>query len=317
MISRPPWGGLALPNLELPHDVVILGLPFEGGVCWRGGTAEAPRRLREISASSPAVSEVGLPVDPGGLRVRDAGDITPEEAPPGDAARRAYFSRVEEAVVQIFKTGALAGRDAFLLSIGGDHSVSIPLVSGFGRQFPEGFGLVLLDAHPDLFDTYDGSTLTSPCPMRRALDGSRLKPEHLLILGTRSYNPVELDFMREKGIRFVPAREIDRLGVESVVTLARQKLNGVGNVYVSLDIDVADPSCAPGTGAPVAGGLSSRQLLELTRGLATQLPVRALDIVEIAPALDPSGITLFLALQIIFETFAVLAEKRRPSPAGS
>jgi len=317
MISRAPWGGLALPNLELPHDVVILGLPFEGGVCWRGGTAEAPRRLREISASSPAVSEVGLPVDPGGLRVRDAGDITPEEAPPGDAARRAYFSRVEEAVVQIFKTGALAGRDAFLLSIGGDHSVSIPLVSGFGRQFPEGFGLVLLDAHPDLFDTYDGSTLTSPCPMRRALDGSRLKPEHLLILGTRSYNQVELDFMREKGIRFVPAREIDRLGVESVVTLARQKLNGVGNVYVSLDIDVADPSCAPGTGAPVAGGLSSRQLLELTRGLLTQLPVRALDIVEIAPALDPSGITLFLALQIIFETFAVLAEKRRPSPAGS
>jgi agmatinase len=317
MISRAPWGGLALPNLELPHDVVILGLPFEGGVCWRGGTAEAPRRLREISASSPAVSEVGLPVDPGGLRVRDAGDITPEEAPPGDAARRAYFSRVEEAVVQIFKTGALAGRDAFLLSIGGDHSVSIPLVSGFGRQFPEGFGLVLLDAHPDLFDTYDGSTLTSPCPMRRALDGSRLKPEHLLILGTRSYNPVELDFMREKRIRFVPAREIDRLGVESVVTLARQKLNGVGNVYVSLDIDVADPSCAPGTGAPVAGGLSSRQLLELTRGLLTQLPVRALDIVEIAPALDPSGITLFLALQIIFETFAVLAEKRRPSPAGS
>jgi agmatinase len=317
MISRAPWGGLALPNLELPHDVVILGLPFEGGVCWRGGTAEAPRRLREISASSPAVSEVGLPVDPGGLRVRDAGDITPEQAPPGDAARRAYFSRVEEAVVQIFKTGALAGRDAFLLSIGGDHSVSIPLVSGFGRQFPEGFGLVLLDAHPDLFDTYDGSTLTSPCPMRRALDGSRLKPEHLLILGTRSYNPVELDFMREKGIRFVPAREIDRLGVESVVTLARQKLNGVGNVYVSLDIDVADPSCAPGTGAPVAGGLSSRQLLELTRGLLTRLPVRALDIVEIAPALDPSGITLFLALQIIFETFAVLAEKRRPSPAGS
>jgi len=317
MISRPEWGGLALPNLELPHDVVILGLPYDGGACWRAGSAEAPRRLREISASSPAVSEEGILVDPGGLRVRDAGDIAPGAGETNDAARRAYFSRVEEAVVQIFKMGALAGRDAFLLSIGGDHSVSIPLVSGFGRQFPEGFGLVLLDAHPDMFDTYDGSSLTSPCPMRRALDGSRLKPEHLLILGTRSYNPVELDFMQEKGIRFVPAREIDRLGVESVVTLARQKLNGVGNVYLSLDIDVADPSCAPGTGAPVAGGLTSRQLLELTRGLAKHLPVRAMDIVEIAPALDPSGITLFLGLQIIFETFAVLAERRRPSRAGS
>ena len=93
--------------------------------------------------------------------------------------------------------------------------------------------------------------------------------------------------MKEKGIRFVPAREIDRLGVESIVALARQTMEGVGNVYVSLDID-------------------------LTRGLAQQLPVRAMDIVEIAPPLDPSGITLFLALQIVFETFAVLAEKRTP-----
>jgi len=312
MITRPPWGGLALPNLDLPHDVVILGLPFDAGACWRAGSAEAPRRLREISATSPAVSEEGHAVDPGRLRVRDAGDIAPGDGVTGDAARQAYFSRVEQAVVQIFKTGALAGRDAFLLSIGGDHSVSIPLVRGFGRQFPEGFGLVLLDAHPDLFDTYDGSPLTSPCPMRRALDSSRLKPEHLLILGTRSYNQVELDFMKEKGIRFVPAREIDRLGVESIVALARQTMEGVGNVYVSLDIDVADPSCAPGTGAPVAGGLSSRQLIDLTRGLAQQLPVRAMDIVEIAPPLDPSGITLFLALQIVFETFAVLAEKRTP-----
>ena len=312
MITRPPWGGLALPDLELPHDVVILGLPFDAGACWRAGSAEAPRRLREISATSPAISEEGQAVDPGRLRVRDAGDIAPETGATDEPARRVYFSRVEEAVVQIFKLGALAGRDAFLLSIGGDHSVNIPLVRGFSRQFPEGFGLILLDAHPDLFDTYDGSSLTSPCPMRRALDGSRLKPDHLLILGTRSYNQVELDFMREKGIRFVPAREIDRLGVESVVALARQKLDGVGNVYLSLDIDVADPSCAPGTGAPVAGGLSSRQLLDLTRGLARHLPVRAMDIVEVAPPLDPSGITLFLALQIVFETFAVLAEKRHP-----
>src|SRR3989441_5223038 len=318
MISRAQWGGLALPNLELPHDVVILGLPFEGGACWRAGAAEAPRRLREISASSPAISEEGHAVDPGRLRVRDAGDIAPEGESTGDATRQAYFSRIEEAVVQIFKMGAMAGRDAFLLSIGGDHSVSIPLVRGFGRQFPEGFGLVLLDAHPDLFDTYDGSPLSSACPMRRALDGSRLKPEHLLILGTRSYNQVELDFMKEKGIRFVPARAIERSGVDAIGDLAHERLAGIGNIYLSLDIDVADPSCAPGTGAPVAGGLSSRQLLDLTRGLVQELPVRAMDLVEISPPLDPSDTTLFLALQIVFEAFAVLAEKRKPrrSPAS-
>ena len=307
MTPRYPWGGLAEPNLELPHDAVILGIPYDGGACWRGGSDEAPRRLREISATSPAVSEEGYMVEPGLLRLRDAGDVMPD----GQGGAQSYFARVEKAAAQIFKMAALAGRNSFLLSIGGDHSVSIPLVRGFAGGFPEGFGLISLDAHPDLFDTYDGSPLSNACPMRRALDGSRLKPEHLLILGTRSYNKVELDFMREKKIRFVPAREIDRSGADAIVSLARDRMTGIGNIYLSIDIDVADPSCAPGTGAPVAGGLSSRQLLDLVRGLLRGLPVRAMDLVEIAPPLDPTDATLFLALQIIFETFAVLAEKRR------
>jgi len=307
MITRYPWGGLAEPNLELPHDVVILGIPYDGGACWRGGSDEAPRRLREICATSPAVSEEGSVVEPGLLRLRDAGDVMPD----GQGGAQSYFARVEKAAAQIFKMAALAGRNSFLLSIGGDHSVSIPLVRGFAGGFPEGFGLISLDAHPDLFDTYDGSPLSNACPMRRALDSSRLKPEHLLILGTRSYNKVELDFMREKKIRFVPAVEIDRSGVDAIVSLARDRMTGIGNIYLSIDIDVADPSCAPGTGAPVAGGLSSRQLLDLVRGLLRGLPVRAMDLVEIAPPLDPTDATLFLALQIIFETFAVLAEKRR------
>ncbi|PYS95143.1 MAG: agmatinase [Acidobacteria bacterium] len=317
MIRRHPWGGLADPALPLPSDVTILGLPYDGAACYRKGAAEAPRRLREISGSSPAISEEGYVVDPSLLRVRDLGDVAPGAADAGgdpEAARRDYFARVEAAVADAFRMAAMAGRDAFLLSIGGDHSVSIPLLRGFSSGFPEGYGLVSLDAHPDLFDAYDGSSLSNACPMRRALDSSRLRPDHLLILGTRSYNQVELEFMKEKGIRFVPAREIERLGVAGAIDLAKERLAGVGNVYLTIDIDVADPSCAPGTGAPVAGGLSSRQLLDLVRGLVDGLPVRAMDLVEIAPPLDPTDVTLYLALQIVFETFAVLAEKRKPKP---
>ena len=317
MIRRHPWGGLADPALPLPSDVTILGLPYDGAACYRKGAAEAPRRLREISGSSPAISEEGYVVDPSLLRVRDLGDVAPGAADAGgdpEAARRDYFARVEAAVADAFRMAAMAGRDAFLLSIGGDHSVSIPLLRGFSSGFPEGYGLVSLDAHPDLFDAYDGSSLSNACPMRRALDSSRLTPDHLLILGTRSYNQVELEFMKEKGIRFVPAREIERLGVAGAIDLAKERLAGVGNVYLTIDIDVADPSCAPGTGAPVAGGLSSRQLLDLVRGLVDGLPVRAMDLVEIAPPLDPTDVTLYLALQIVFETFAVLAEKRKPKP---
>jgi arginase family enzyme len=133
-----------------------------------------------------------------------------------------------------------------------------------------------------------------------------VRPEHLLILGTRSYNAVELEFMREKGIRFVPARELARTGTDAAVALARERLRGIPNVYLTIDIDVADPACAPGTGAPVAGGLSSRELLDLARGLVEALPVSALDVVEVAPALDPTDATLFLALQLAFETFAAI-----------
>src|SRR5437867_9044533 len=106
MIPRHPWGGLADPALDLPADLLILGLPWEGSVCWRGGASEAPRRLRSISNTSPAISESGTIVTPDLLRVVDLGDVGPEPGVGGtggamgggsvdDAARRAYFNRVQ------------------------------------------------------------------------------------------------------------------------------------------------------------------------------------------------------------------------------
>jgi agmatinase len=311
MIRRHPWGGLADPVLRSPADVAILGLPYEGGACWRGGAAGAPGRLRDISSISPAISEAGDVIAPAALRVIDLGDIIPAADTDGsDAARGLYFSRVERAVATLFRAPEAVQEPPFLLSIGGDHSVTIPLVRGFDAGLPGGFGLVSLDAHPDLFDVYDGSRLANACPLRRALETGHLRPEHLVILGTRSYNEVELDFMKETGILFVPARAIDHGGVEATVARARERLAGVGSVYLTIDIDVADPSCAPGTGVPVAGGLSARQVLDLTRALLDTLPVRGMDLVEMAPRLDPTDATLFLGLQIVFETLAVLARRR-------
>jgi agmatinase len=300
MIARAAWGGLAA-SADRPADVVLLGIPWDGSVSWRTGAAEAPRRLREISHTSPAISGEGRVVDAARFVVRDAGDLAPD-----GAAAAAYFSRVQDTVRRL--TAETPG--AFLLALGGDHSVTIPLVRAFAAAEDTPFGVVHLDAHPDLFDTYEGSPLSHACPLRRALETGRLAPEHLLIIGTRSYNALELDFMHEKGIRFVPARDVDRRGVDAAVALAREHLAGVKRVYLTLDVDVADPACAPGTGAPVAGGLSSRQLLDLTTGLLQTLPVRGMDIVEIAPALDPTEATLFLGLQLVFETFAVLSREK-------
>jgi agmatinase len=299
MIPRHRWGGLADPAATAEPDVAVLGVPFDGGVGWRPGAAQAPARLRAISDNSPAISEDAFVVDAARFRVRDLGDVAP------GGPTEEYFGRVESAV-----RSALAGpRPPFLFSIGGDHSVLIPLFRGYAGATTGPIGLVLLDAHPDLFDVYDGSRLSHACPIRRCLETGRLSAEHLLILGTRSYNTVELDFMRDNRIRFVPAREVERAGISTMLALARERLRGAASVYLTLDIDVADPACAPGTGAPVAGGLSSRQLLDLTRGLVETLPVRAMDLVEVSPPLDPTDATLFLALQLAFETFAALARK--------
>ncbi len=308
MIFRHPWGDLADPARTAGADVAVLGIPYDGGVGFRAGAAQAPARLRAISTSSALVSEEGYVVDKARFRVRDAGDVPPprdasDQQDGSEAARVAYFERVEAAASAEMQT-------AFLLSIGGDHSVHIPLARAFAGRHPRGYGTVLLDAHPDLFDVYEGSKTSHACPLRRALETGALRAEHLLIFGTRSYNPVEIAFMKEAGIRFVPARELQRMGMEAAVRLAQAQLAGLPAVYLTVDIDVADPSCAPGTGYPVAGGLTSRELIDLTRGLVEALPVRAMDLVEVAPPLDPGGITEWLALQLIFESFAALARKK-------
>ncbi len=295
--------------------MTVLGVPYDGGVGFRAGAAQAPARLRAISNSSALISEEGYVVDKARFRVKDAGDVPPPLDGAGrqdgsEPARDAYFEQGQA-------VAAAEMASVFLLTIGGDHSVHIPLARAFAAAQPGGHGTVLLDAHPDLFDTYEGSKTSHACPLRRALETGGLRPEHLLILGTRSYNPVEIDFMKAAGIRFVPARELQRMGMEAAVKLAQRHLAGVRAVYLTLDIDVCDPSCAPGTGYPVAGGLTSREALDLTRGLVEALPVHAMDIVEVAPPLDATGATEWLALQLVFEVVAALARKKDGHAAGA
>lgn len=318
MLRRAPWGDLAVAAPTPKPRVAVLGVPWDGSVCLRPGAAEAPARLRAFSSSSPAVSEDGHVVEASRFAVRDLGDVVPPaglrlQAPNAEPAVAAYFEEVERAA-----QATLAGPEApLLLSIGGDHSVTIPLFRAFAAASDEPAGLVLLDAHPDLFDVYEGSRLSHACPIRRALESGRLADEHVLMLGTRSYNVEELEVLRRRGIRHVPARELARRGVGAVVAEARERLRGVERVYLTLDIDVADPAFAPGTGAPVAGGLTSRELLDLVRGLVESLPVRAMDLVEIAPPLDPTETTLALGLQIVFETLAALDRKQALLPLAS
>jgi agmatinase len=193
--------------------------------------------------------------------------------------------------------------------LGGDHSVTIPLTAAFSRAVTGRFGLVHFDAHPDLADEYEGHRWSHACTERRVLELPNIEPRHLAFVGLRSWMDGELAFLAahpEIGVH--TARDVYRRGIEAVAEGVVAQLEDVDAVYLTLDIDGLDPAYAPGTGTPEAGGLSTRELLELLRVIFARLPVRALDIVEVAPPLDCADVTSFAAAKVIYEVFGWMKE---------
>ena len=286
------WSGLVTADPDA--HVGVMGIPFDNAASFRKGTAFGPSRLRGLTLHLSPCSEEG---DPLKLRVKDYGDLEPDL----DWAR--YFQTAEE-----LAAGPLS--HPLALFLGGDHSVTIPLIKAFSRSVEGPIGVVHFDAHPDLFDVYSGHTWSHACTARRALELPNLEPRHLPFVGLRSIAREEWDFLQENpAIPVYTARQCYLQGIEAIAEQVVEQLRDVEAVYFTLDIDGLDPSCAPGTGYPEGGGPSTRDLLELLRLVFSELPVRALDLVEIAPPLDLGDITSTTALRIIYEVWGTLQAK--------
>jgi agmatinase len=292
-----PWGENAVKD-KSDADVLIMGIPFDGAVSNAKGAADAPDRLRELSRILPPVTEEGVLFK--SLRVYDDGDVDVVL----DWAK--YFSNVEKRAAELLATGK------FCLFIGGDHSVTIPLEAAFARLHPnEKIGIIHFDSHPDIISEYDGHGWSHACTQRRAMEMDNVPPEGLSFVGLRSFMEEELDYFAEHPeITVIKARDVYRSGVDAVAAKLIEKYRAYSHIYLTIDIDVLDPAFAPGTGTPEAGGLSTRELIEMIRTLVTKLPIQAADIVEVAPPLDHSNITSWAALKIIFELFGVVDAKK-------
>ncbi len=277
-------------------EVGILGVPFDGAVSFRRGTAFAPAKLRELTPHLAPCAEEGQPLR---LRVRDYGDVPPDLEWPR------YFHDVEERAME-----ALQHPQALFL--GGDHSVTIPLMRAFDRFVDGPFGVLHFDSHPDLFDVYEGHHWSHACTERRALELSGLDPQHLVFVGLRSLCQEEWDFLKaHPEIPYYTARHCYQRGIEVIAEEVVERLEDVQAVYFTLDIDGLDPAYAPGTGTPEGGGPTTRDLLELVRVVFRRLPIQALDVVEVAPPLDQADITAFAALKVIYEAWWVHQEKQK------
>ena len=290
-----PWGGLVGGT---PADVVVAGLAYDGSAVYRRGAAQAPQRIRQLSAAMPPVTEEGHLLT--GLRVQDIGDIDIGE-------------EIETGWMDAMHRLAAVPDDAFLTVLGGDHCTAISTLAAQTRRHP-GLYVLWVDAHPDLCDFSRGGHWTCGCALRRALEASGIEPSRVVIAGGRDYDPEELEFIARNGILLVSAAEIarDLAGATRKIAsrLAGQK------VHVSFDIDVLDPAFAPGTEIPSAGGLSSRQALELLRGATAQARFVGFDVVEVSPPYDASDITTFAALKMIFEVWG-LAKAARPESVST
>lgn len=299
----PRYGGPStfarLPRLDEVGraDVAVVGVPFDSGVSYRPGARFGPGHIRASSKLLRTYNPV-QDVEPFAVQqVADAGDINCNPFDIQDAVKQ-----IDEGVRGILD---VSGK---LVTIGGDHTIALPLLRVM-HEMHGPIAVVHFDAHLDTWDTYFGAPLTHGTPFRRASEEGLIDKTGSMHVGIRGplYSREDLTDDQVLGFQVIGAHDMDDMGWRGAVDLIKAR---VGNrpTYVSLDIDVLDPAYAPGTGTPEAGGLTSRELLNMLRAFSEFNLVGA-DIVEVAPAYDHAEVTGIAAAHAAYELISAMAPR--------
>lgn len=275
-------------------DVAVLGIPMDIGTSWRSGTRFGPKQVRSESAMiRPYNLATGAaPFD--SLQVADIGDLAINTFSLTDSLR--IIAESYEAILKF---------DALPMAIGGDHSITLPILRSIARRHGP-VALIHVDAHADVNDEMFGERETHGTVFRRAYEEGLINPAKTYQIGLRGSGYSAEDFTEAAGWGFqqFPAhelwgRDLSRLGSE-----IRRDI-GDGPTYITYDIDSLDPAHAPGTGTPEIGGLSTPQALQLIRAFAG-MNVVGCDLVEVSPPYDTSGNTALTGANILFEMLCIL-----------
>jgi guanidinopropionase len=285
----PDFGGL---------DVAVVGVPMDLGVTNRAGSRLGPRAVRAVERVGP-YHHVHKLVPMAEARAADVGDVP---------FRSRYSLEQSHEDIETFY-GRLAKAGVTPVSVGGDHSMTLPILKALGKDRP--VGMVHIDAHADTSGPYEGTRFHHGGPFREAVLAGVLDPKRVIQIGIRGNAEYLWEFSYDSGMTVIHAEEFMRLGMAETVERIR-KVIGHGPAYVSFDIDSLDPAFAPGTGTPEAGGLQTREAMELVRGCAG-LDIIGGDVVEVAPMYDATTNTAQAGAQMLFEIFsvAVMARMKR------
>jgi agmatinase len=281
-------------------DIALVGVPMDLGVTNRSGARHGPRALRTVERIGPY--EHALRIAPvTRLRFADVGDVPMQSR----FSLEQCHADIEAFYRRLYAAGVVP------LSVGGDHSITLPILRALGDGRP--LGLVHIDAHCDTSGAYEGTRFHHGGPFRHAVLEGVLDPERTIQIGIRGGAEYLWEFSTESGMTVLHAEAIDELGIRGVVAKARAVV-GNGPFYVSFDIDSIDPGLAPGTGTPEVGGLLPREAIAIVRGLAG-LDIVGGDVVEVAPQYDPSTATAQLGAQMLFELLCLAALRRSAGAA--
>ena len=286
-----------LPRLDqVQHaDVAVVGVPFDTGVSFRPGARFGANHVREASRLLRPYNPAQDTSPFENLQVADAGDMAVNPFNINEA-----IEAIQASALDLTEGGSK------LLTLGGDHTIALPLLRAATERAGQPVALLHFDAHLDTWDSYFGAEYTHGTPFRRAVEEGILDTEAISHVGTRGplYGKRDLEDDRRFGFGIVTSSDVFRQGVDEVVAKLRDRI-GSRPLYISVDIDVLDPAHAPGTGTPEAGGMTSRELLEILRGLRGLNLVGA-DVVEVAPAYDHADITAVAASHVAYDLITLM-----------
>jgi agmatinase len=280
--DRPDFGGL---------DIALVGVPMDLGVTNRAGARLGPRAVRDIERIGPYNHALGV-VPKAECQAADIGDVPMRSRFSLDSCVEdieAFYRRIQAAGVRP-------------LSVGGDHSVTYPILKALGQERP--LGLVHVDAHCDTMGEIDGSKFHHGGPFRQAVLAGVLDPERTIQIGIRGPAEIFWGFSYESGMTVLHIEDVDRMGIDAVVEKARE-IVGDSPTYISFDVDGLDPAFTPGTGTPEPGGLTPREAQAILHGLKG-LDIIGGDVVEVAPQYDPTSNTAMVGAQMLFEIFSLM-----------
>ncbi len=291
--------------IENDTNFVFFGIPWDDLTSIEKlNSSKSPQKIRKITKNLALTTEMGFEIPK--LKIIDAGDVLIDK------------NNIKKNILEIddfVKSLYDQKKDIVPVMVGGDHFCTYPVIKAIGDSIrnPKKFGVLILDAHLDLYEKYQKSIYSHATVSHLIHSLKFISNKNFLIIGTRDIDVPELKFAKTNDITYFNAYLLHDIGVDSFTERIIEffEKSDIKDIYISIDVDVLDPSIAPGTGYAIPGGFTYREIWKIFREVTKKINIIGFDIVEVSPSLDlPNNITLNVAAKIIIELmYFILSNK--------